>query len=127
MGWRWDHFRGWGELECEVQLCTSTWKRLHPKTCMAALLPRVMVRFNDAPALLTAASIDFSPLIPWSALIALLAIGYAVLIFGAVEKLSGWLWRGVGLAGRGDTADASKFGSSSALRSAVENTRGYQQ
>jgi len=52
---------------------------------------------------MTAASIDFSPLIPWSPLIALLAIGYAVLIFGAVQKLSGWLWRGLGLAALGVT------------------------
>ena len=52
---------------------------------------------------MTAASIDFSPLIPWSQLIALLAIGYAVLIFGAIQKLSGWLWRGLGLAALGVT------------------------
>ena len=41
MGWRWDHFRGWGELECKVQLGLTTWKRLQPETCLAALFPKV--------------------------------------------------------------------------------------
>ena len=40
-GWRRDHFRGWGELEREVQLCSTTRERLQPKTCWAALLPKV--------------------------------------------------------------------------------------
>ena len=41
MGWRWDHFRGWGELECEVQLCSTTWECLQAKGCLAALFPKV--------------------------------------------------------------------------------------
>ena len=41
MGWRGDHFRGWGKLEGKVQLCSTTWERLQSKTCMAALLPKV--------------------------------------------------------------------------------------
>ena len=28
MGWRRDHFRGLGELECEAQLCLATGERL---------------------------------------------------------------------------------------------------
>ena len=41
MGWRWDHFRGWGELEGEMQLCSTSGEHLKAKTCLAALLPEV--------------------------------------------------------------------------------------
>ena len=40
-GWRRDHFRGWGKLEGEVQLCLTSRECLKPKTCLAALLPEV--------------------------------------------------------------------------------------
>ena len=39
--WRRNHFRGWGKLEGKVQHRLTTWERLQPKTCMAALLPKV--------------------------------------------------------------------------------------
>ena len=41
MGWRRDNFRGWGKLEGEVQLCSTSRKRLQPKTSWAALLPKI--------------------------------------------------------------------------------------
>ena len=41
MGWRRDHFGGWGKLELEVQHCLTTWERLQPKTSLAALLPKI--------------------------------------------------------------------------------------
>ena len=41
MGWRRDHFRGLGELECEAQLCVTIGERLQPVTCLAALFPKV--------------------------------------------------------------------------------------
>ena len=41
MGWRRDHFRGCGKLECKVQHCLTTWQRLQPIACLAALLPKV--------------------------------------------------------------------------------------
>ena len=41
MRWRRDNFRGWGKLEGEVQLCLTSRERLQPKTCLAALLPKV--------------------------------------------------------------------------------------
>ena len=41
MGWRWDHFRGCGELEGEVELRLTARERLQPKTSLTALLPEV--------------------------------------------------------------------------------------
>ena len=41
MGWRWDHFRGCGELEGEVELRLTARERLQPKTSLAALFPKV--------------------------------------------------------------------------------------
>ena len=41
MGWRWDHFRGCGELEGEVELRLTARESLQAKTCLTALLPEV--------------------------------------------------------------------------------------
>ena len=40
MEWRWDHIRGWGKLECKVQLSMTTRECLQLKSCWAALLPK---------------------------------------------------------------------------------------
>lgn len=45
-----------------------------------------------------ATTIDFAPLIPAPWLIGLLVLGFTVLIGGALQRLSGWLWRGLALA-----------------------------
>ena len=41
MGWRWNHIKGRGELEGEVQFRFATRERFQAKTCLAALLPEV--------------------------------------------------------------------------------------
>jgi hypothetical protein len=43
--------------------------------------------------MMTASTIDFAPLIPWPVLAGLTALAFAVIIGGAWQKLSGWLWR----------------------------------
>ncbi len=48
---------------------------------------------------MSATLIDFAPLVPLSVLYALLGVGILVLGFGAFQRLSGWLWRGLTLAG----------------------------
>ena len=40
-GWRRNSFRGLGELEGKVQLCSTSRERLKPKSCFAALFPKV--------------------------------------------------------------------------------------
>jgi len=46
-------------------------------------------------------TVDLAPLIPLWLLYTLLGTGLAVLAYGAVQRLSGWLWRGLTLAGLG--------------------------
>ena len=43
-GWRRNSFRGLGELEGKVQLCSTSRERLKPKTCLADGRPRT---FSD--------------------------------------------------------------------------------
>ena len=46
MEWRWDHIRGWGKLECKVQLSMTTRECLQLKSCWAALLPKLVTWLN---------------------------------------------------------------------------------
>jgi hypothetical protein len=48
--------------------------------------------------MMTASTIDFAPLIPWPVLAGLTALALAVIIGGAWQKLSGWLWRSLAVA-----------------------------
>ncbi|MBR9824710.1 MAG: hypothetical protein GYB36_02770 [Alphaproteobacteria bacterium] len=50
---------------------------------------------------MSATTVDFAPLIPLALLYGLLATGLLILVFGAIQRLSGWLWRGLTLAGIG--------------------------
>jgi hypothetical protein len=41
LGWRRNHFRGWGKLESEGQFRLTTGESLKPKTSLTALFPKV--------------------------------------------------------------------------------------